>query len=37
MAWRSSGSSNASLINNLFSNGLIKAEPVKNAMLGVGP
>ncbi|KAI9785858.1 MAG: hypothetical protein M1816_008185 [Peltula sp. TS41687] len=35
MAWRSSASSNAGLIQNLFQNGLIKSERVKNAMLGV--
>ncbi|KAI9844481.1 MAG: hypothetical protein M1837_005564 [Sclerophora amabilis] len=35
MAWRSSGVSNAALINNLASNGLIKSDRVKNAMLGV--
>ncbi|KAI9752801.1 MAG: hypothetical protein M4579_005476 [Chaenotheca gracillima] len=35
MAWRSSGASNAALINNLASNGLIKSERVKKAMLSV--
>ncbi|KAI9822555.1 MAG: hypothetical protein M1827_000274 [Pycnora praestabilis] len=35
MAWRSSGSSNAGLINNLAENGLITSERVKKAMLGV--
>ncbi len=35
MAWRSSGSSNAALVNNLAANGLIKSERVKNAMLKV--
>ncbi|KAI9791038.1 MAG: hypothetical protein M1835_000582 [Candelina submexicana] len=35
MAWRSSGSSNAALINNLSSNGLITSQRVKDAMLGV--
>ncbi|KAL2045781.1 hypothetical protein N7G274_002212 [Stereocaulon virgatum] len=35
MAWMSSGSSNASLIKNLASNGLITSERVKNAMLSV--
>ncbi|KAH0542364.1 hypothetical protein FGG08_003209 [Glutinoglossum americanum] len=34
MAWRSSGSSNGGLIHNLARNGLIKAERVKEAMLG---
>ncbi|KAH0556493.1 hypothetical protein GP486_005612, partial [Trichoglossum hirsutum] len=34
MAWRSSGSSNAGLISNLVSNGLVKSERVKEAMLG---
>lgn len=38
MAWRSSGSSNAGLINNLATNGLINSERVKKAMLNVcGP
>ncbi|KAL2058453.1 hypothetical protein ABVK25_001181 [Lepraria finkii] len=35
MAWMSSGSSNAALIKNLASNGLITSERVKNAMLSV--
>ncbi|KAI9884277.1 MAG: hypothetical protein M1823_003932 [Watsoniomyces obsoletus] len=35
MAWRSSGSSNAGLINNLARNGLIKSDRVKAAMLAV--
>ena len=35
MAWLSSGSSNAGLINNLARNGLINSERVKNAMLAV--
>ncbi|KAI9802756.1 MAG: hypothetical protein M1826_005048 [Phylliscum demangeonii] len=35
MAWRSSGTSNAALIANLASNGLIKSERVRRAMLGV--
>ncbi|KKZ64808.1 protein-L-isoaspartate O-methyltransferase [[Emmonsia] crescens] len=35
MAWQSSGKSNSQLINNLFKNGLIKHERVKNAMLAV--
>ncbi|KAL6721225.1 hypothetical protein ACLMJK_000327 [Lecanora helva] len=35
MAWLSSGSSNAGLIKNLASNGLITSERVKNAMLSV--
>lgn len=35
MAWRSSGSSNAALINNLAANGLINSDRVKNAMLNV--
>ena len=37
MAWMSSGSSNAALIKNLASNGLITSERVKNAMLSVRP
>lgn len=35
MAWYCSGSSNAEMINNLFSSRLIKSERVKKAMLGV--
>ena len=35
MAWRSSGASNAGLINNLARNGLIKSDRVKQAMLAV--
>ncbi|EEH39568.2 protein-L-isoaspartate(D-aspartate) O-methyltransferase [Paracoccidioides lutzii Pb01] len=35
MAWQSSGKSNAQLINNLFKNGLIKHERVRDAMLAV--
>ncbi|KAK4696751.1 protein-L-isoaspartate(D-aspartate) O-methyltransferase, partial [Lecanoromycetidae sp. Uapishka_2] len=35
MAWMSSGSSNASLIKNLTSNGLITSDRVKTAMLAV--
>lgn len=35
MAWRSSGSSNASLIENLFRNSLIKTPRVKEAFLSV--
>ncbi|KAI4244873.1 MAG: hypothetical protein L6R40_002779 [Gallowayella cf. fulva] len=35
MAWMSSGSSNAALINNLKSHGLITSERVAQAMLGV--
>ncbi|KAJ9647193.1 hypothetical protein H2201_003379 [Coniosporium apollinis] len=35
MAWRSSGSSNAALVNNLAANGLITNPRVKNAMLSV--
>ncbi|KAH7378731.1 protein-L-isoaspartate O-methyltransferase-like protein [Pyrenochaeta sp. MPI-SDFR-AT-0127] len=35
MAWRSSGSSNDTLIGNLARNGLIKSERVKEAMLKV--
>lgn len=37
MAWRSSGSSNESLIENLEKNGLIETSRVKNAMLQVLP
>ena len=36
MAWRSSGSSNAALVANLASNGLIKDDRVRQAMLKVG-
>lgn len=35
MAWRSSGTSNEALIENLASNGLINSDRVKKAMLGV--
>lgn len=35
MAWRSSGSTNAALIANLASNGLINSDRVKEAMLKV--
>ncbi|KAI9822926.1 MAG: hypothetical protein M1832_002951 [Thelocarpon impressellum] len=35
MAWRSSGSTNATLIENLYINGLIKSPRVKDAMLAV--
>ncbi|KAF2663591.1 PCMT-domain-containing protein [Microthyrium microscopicum] len=35
MAWRSSGATNTALIENLFSNGLIKSIRVKDAMLNV--
>lgn len=35
MAWQSSGSSNQELIENLFKNGLITDERIKNAMLKV--
>jgi len=35
MAWRSSGSSNAELINNLYSNSIIQSQAVKSAMLAV--
>lgn len=35
MAWRSSGSSNATLVENLARNGLIKSDRVKAAMLKV--
>jgi protein-L-isoaspartate(D-aspartate) O-methyltransferase len=35
MAWRSSGSSNEGLINNLVNNGLITSERVKEAMFAV--
>lgn len=37
MAWMSSGSTNAALIKNLTSNGVITSERVKNAMLAVRP
>ncbi len=37
MAWRSSGSSNVGLVNNLASNGLITDPRVKKAMLSVRP
>lgn len=37
MAWRSSGSSNQSLIENLEKNGLIETKRVKDAMLQVLP
>jgi hypothetical protein len=37
MAWRSSGSSNQSLIDNLEKNGLIETKRVKDAMLQVLP
>ena len=37
MAWRSSGTTNASLIENLSANGLIKSARVKGAMLAVRP
>ncbi len=37
MAWMSTGSSNAALIKNLASNGLITSERVKTAMLAVRP
>lgn len=35
MAWRSSGATNEALIENLYRNGLVKADRVKQAMLGV--
>jgi protein-L-isoaspartate(D-aspartate) O-methyltransferase len=35
MAWRSTGSTNAKLVENLYRHGLIKSDRVKNAMLGV--
>ncbi|KAK4497442.1 hypothetical protein PRZ48_011893 [Zasmidium cellare] len=35
MAWRSSGATNEALIENLYQNGLITSERVKNAMKGV--
>jgi len=35
MAWRSSGSTHQELIENLYRNGLIKDERIKNAMLKV--
>jgi hypothetical protein len=37
MAWRSSGSSNEALINNLKQNGLIESDRVKEAMMRVLP
>ena len=37
MAWMSGGSTNAALIKNLASNGLITSERVKTAMLAVSP
>jgi hypothetical protein len=35
MAWRSGGSTNTELVNNLFRNGLIREEKVRDAMLNV--
>jgi protein-L-isoaspartate(D-aspartate) O-methyltransferase len=35
MAWRSSGRSNAELVENLFRNGMIKTDTVKEAFLKV--
>ncbi|GAB7352093.1 hypothetical protein MBLNU459_g2593t1 [Dothideomycetes sp. NU459] len=35
MAWRCSGSTNEELIQNMYRNGLIKSDRVKEAMLGV--
>jgi protein-L-isoaspartate(D-aspartate) O-methyltransferase len=35
MAWRSSGRSHRELIENLFKNGLIKDQRIKEAMLSV--
>jgi protein-L-isoaspartate O-methyltransferase len=35
MAWRSSGGSHRELIENLFKNGLIKDQRIKEAMLSV--
>jgi protein-L-isoaspartate(D-aspartate) O-methyltransferase len=35
MAWRSSGGSHRELIENLFKNGLIKDQRIKQAMLSV--
>lgn len=35
MAWRSSGNTNAELIENLYANGMIKSVRVKQAMKGV--
>ncbi len=37
MAWRSSGTSNKELIENLWKNGLIKEPKVKEAFLKVNP
>lgn len=37
MAWRSSGKTNAELIDNLFNNGLISSSKVRDAMIKVGP
>lgn len=37
MAWRSSGTSNEDLVNQLWQNGLIKDERVKTAFLKVPP
>jgi hypothetical protein len=35
MSWRSSGSTNSELVNNLFRNGLITEDRVKKAMMEV--
>ncbi|KAI0508743.1 protein-L-isoaspartate O-methyltransferase-domain-containing protein [Xylaria bambusicola] len=35
MAWRSSGRCNKSLVENLWTNGMIKSDPVKDAFLAV--
>lgn len=35
MAWRSHGADNQDMVANLFSNGIIKSEVVKDAMLKV--
>ena len=35
MAWRSSGATNAALIQNLANNGLITSDRVKTAMMNV--
>ncbi len=35
MAWRSSGASHRELIENLFKNGLIKDQRIKEAMLSI--
>ena len=35
MAWRSGGRTNAELVNNLYKNGLITTERVREAMLKV--